>query len=254
MAIHISCSPAALLVIAQKAVAQEMDPEEPGIMPDLFTLTLKKMINLHQHFIPVKDSELLGWAINYDNKITVAGPLIGLTPAQVTDQKDKITVVIGALNKVIQKTTEKAEAVTAKNLARQNELQDVVDAMVACKRNSLFTENIGRELGVIASVVTPLKATLAPRITATSYPAGVEIRFKKRGQTGVHIFCRPKGGNGEWEQIAKETKSPYLDTRSLVVAGNPEAREYMAICFAGSEMVGQQSDIVSVAFAGQPNQ
>ena len=43
---------------------------------------------------------------------------------------------------------------------------------------------------------------------------------------------------------ANETHSPYVDTRSLLVAGKPETRRYKAVFFIGKAEIGLESDIV----------
>ena len=40
------------------------------------------------------------------------------------------------------------------------------------------------------------------------------------------IECRR--GTGDWEQIAQSKKSPFIDNRNLLVAGQAEVREYRA--------------------------
>jgi hypothetical protein len=53
-------------------------------------------------------------------------------------------------------------------------------------------------------------------------------------------------GTGDWELLHISAESPYLDERALLVAGQPEIREYkMRFWDAGSEN-GEWSDVASV--------
>jgi hypothetical protein len=206
------------------------------------------MKNIHVHFIPKGDPELLGWVTNYDNKISVVGPTLGFTPAAITDQKDKAQAVVTALNNLIQKTREKEEAVTIKNLVRKNEVQFLADTAIAMKRNPLFTESIGDVLGIMPSTIPTLKTTLQPAIKLNAYPGVIEVSFNKRAQSAVFIFSRVQGTEA-WTMLVNTAKSPYRDTRQAVVAGKPEIREYCAQCWDGSELIGQKCDVASIAFA-----
>jgi hypothetical protein len=207
------------------------------------------MRNKHVPFIPRKDGEVVRWGTNYHAKIAVLGPLLGLTPAQITDQQDKTQAVIDAYNKVTQKAQEKAEAVTAKNLVKKTELQFLVDTAVIFKRNPLFTQNIGDELGIMPSVVVVEKSTLTPSIKLTAYPEYIEVGFNKRGQEAVAVFSR-LSGTEEWVLLDKPSVSPYLDTRPLSVPGKSEVREYKVRCWGSNAYIGQDCDIATVVFAG----
>jgi hypothetical protein len=215
----------------------------------IHNLKIKKMKKKHVHFIPSKDAELLSWSANYSAKIATLGASVGLTPAEITDQQDKAQVVIDAVNKVTQKTQEKEEAVTAKNLVRANELQELSNTAIVIKRHPQFTDNIGDELGIMGSNVPYQRSTLRSDIRATAYPGLVEIRFKKRGQTGGGVFSRLQGADN-WELLGNTAVSPFVDNRPLAVAGKPEIREYIVRCWDGKDYIGQDSNIEAVVFAG----
>jgi hypothetical protein len=207
------------------------------------------MRNKHVPFIPRKEGEVVRWGTNYHAKIAIVGPLLGLTPAEITDQQDKAQVVIDAYNKVTQKTREKEEAVTAKNLVKATELQFLVNSAGIFRRNPLFTENIGDELGIMSSTIPVEKSTLTPSVKLVAYPEYVEVNFNKRGQQAVAVFSR-LSGTEDWQLLDKPTASPYLDIRPLSVPGKPELREYKVRCWGDNAYIGQDCDIATVVFAG----
>jgi hypothetical protein len=207
------------------------------------------MRNKHVPFIPRKEGEVVRWGTNYHAKIALLGPLLGLTPAEITDQQDKAQAVVDAYNKVTQKTQERAEAVTAKNLVKVTELQFLVNSAGIFRRNPLFTQNIGDELGIMPSVVVVERSTLTPSIKLIAYPEYVEVSFNKRGQEAVAVFGR-LSGTEEWQLLDKPSVSPYLDTRPLSVPGKSEVREYKVRCWGSNAYIGQDCDIATVVFAG----
>lgn len=177
------------------------------------------------------------------------GPMIGLTADQVTAQQNAAQGIVDKFNKVAQKRSELAEAVEAKQLCRTNEIKTICDAVIGYKRFTGFTDNIGKDLGVIANTLFVDISTLRPTLKCTVYPGYVSVSFNKQNMYGVTIFCRIKGTEG-WTELTSKRNSPYKDARPLAEAGKAEHREYMAMCYDGEIDLGQQSDIVSVVFGG----
>ena len=203
----------------------------------------------HSHFIPRADAELARWLNNFKEKIAVLGAALGLTPAQIAELQDIAQSGIDTLNKVTIKTKEKEEAVKAKNLMREEQLQELVDVAIGFKRNKLFTENMGNELGIYSAAVSLEKSILMPSVKLEVYSGSIDVIFKKHGQVGVGIFSRLKSAD-EWEFVCNTTTSPYSDIRPLAVAGKAEIREYMVKCWDGIGYIGQNSDSAYTAYAG----
>jgi hypothetical protein len=204
---------------------------------------------MYSHFIPRTDAELARWANNYKTKIATLGASAGLTPAQITDQQDAAQVVIDAVNRVTEKKREQEEAVTFKNLVRGRELQFLVNSAIRIKRDALFTENIGEELGIIGSTIEVFKAELKPSLKLAVYRGSIEIAFNKKSQPGITIYARING-NEAWEKLTYAASSPYIDERPLATAGAAEIREFRARCGNGHVEIGLDSDIVSTLYGG----
>ena len=69
----------------------------------------------------------------------------------------------------------------------------------------------------------------------------VEIAFNKSTSEGVNIYCRSDGDPGP-VFLARDTVSPYVDNRPLLVAGKPEVREYRALYVVADAEIGNPSD------------
>jgi len=70
-------------------------------------------------------------------------------------------------------------------------------------------------------------------------------RWDKNGWTGVKVQMRRKG-DSTWTDLGIDLQSPMMDKTPLLVANQPEIREYRMQYLDGDELTGSWSDIVSV--------
>jgi hypothetical protein len=154
-----------------------------------------------------------------------------------------------ALNKVQTKRSELNEALLARDLSLETDLQILKDAIAAIKTHASYTENLGGELGIVsASQVINLDA-VKPEVQLTGTSTAVKVFFNKKGMLGVNIYSRIKGAPN-WTWLSSEYQSPYIDNRPLEVPNKAEIREYMVICRDIKKEMGQQSQIESISFGG----
>ena len=113
------------------------------------------------------------------------------------------------------------------------------------KNHPSRTDEALANLGILDAPKAPVSLTdLKPELVGQSQPDDkVVINFKKQGQSSIRLFRRRNGG--DWETVSDPTVSPYID-QTPSVGGNPEKREYRAICLKANVSVGQYSDIVTV--------
>ncbi len=74
----------------------------------------------------------------------------------------------------------------------------------------------------------------------------VELDFDKSISDGVNIYANPEGFRGYFVFLARDTASPYIDNRPLLVATKPELREYKAVYVQSDAEIGLFSDEVVV--------
>ncbi len=117
------------------------------------------------------------------------------------------------------------------------------------KADAKYSEAIGLQLGIVG----PEDSAEHPVPTFTAIVERgptcecVRLNFQKYSQMGVVVYCRRNGG--EWEELAVDLFSPYIDARPLVDPTKAEQREYRLRFFDGHGPVGDFSDIVSVSVA-----
>lgn len=203
------------------------------------------------HFIPSNDAELSVWTVNFEEKIPILAPVLAIPAEKVTEVQTISTTIRDGVDKHAIKKQEYLESVAYKKLLRQREVKALVSLAIAIKRMPGYTENIGRELGIIRKSPTPtLRTQIKPRLKLNVEKGYVAIAFNKQKQTGITIYSRLKGTNG-WETLVSgATVSPFLDTRTLQTPANAEVREYMARYWDNATEIGLESDIVFTLFGG----
>src|SRR6266536_2813143 len=72
----------------------------------------------------------------------------------------------------------------------------------------------------------------------------VELDFDKSISDGVNM--NPESFRGDFVFFARDTASPYIDNRPLLVATKPELREYKAVYVLSDAEIGLFSDEVVV--------
>jgi hypothetical protein len=201
------------------------------------------------HFIPGANGRLSTWAANYKAKIALHGPALGLSAEDITKQQTAAQGIVDTLNKIEQKKSELGQASTAKKLFKDNEFKMIRGAVSGYKKVTGYTEDIGRELGVVATNVNVVTEELKPSARLKTEPGLVKVFFNKRKMYGATIFSRLQGV-ADWTELSSEVTSPYIDRRPLAEPGKPELREYMVRCYDGRIDIGQHSDVTSIVFGG----
>jgi hypothetical protein len=157
------------------------------------------------------------------------------TPSNNTDIHAKVTNVetTAAVAK---------QAVADKNTSRKNTELRARALARRIKAHPAYTVALGDLLGIEGPEDTTNLATSKPTLTAVAKGGGVvEIAFTKSKSDGVNIYST-RAGDAAPVFLARDTSSPYVDNRPLVVAGKPEVREYRAVYILEDQEIGQFSD------------
>lgn len=127
-------------------------------------------------------------------------------------------------------------------------LDRIFKFIMAIKGAPGYTEGIGLLLGIVGSEVTRNGHGAGPRLrlALNQVPDMQEVlvKFIKDGHLGVWIESRRAGG--AWEFLTISTRSPYLDTRPLLVPGQAEVREYRAMFWDQGTANGDWGDVAKI--------
>ena len=115
---------------------------------------------------------------------------------------------------------------------------------------SPYNLTIGLEMRIVGSEAAspPPGEAPPPRIKVSvvqgdGHQNGL-IKFFKDRHTGIWLECRR--GAGDWEFVASSDKSPIIDDRPLLVAGQAEVREYRARFWDNGKPNGAWCDVAKV--------
>jgi hypothetical protein len=128
-------------------------------------------------------------------------------------------------------------------------LQRIFAYVQTIKNCAAYTEEIGLQLGIVGAEASTenLVPTFTLKVERGETCEVVKVTFRKYGRPGVAIYCRR--GGGAWELLAIDLASPYLDARPLLVATQPETREYRLQYYEAESPVGEFTAIASVTVA-----
>ena len=226
-----------------------------------------------QTYYPSRIGDQVNWLDNYSVKLPTHGPTLGVIAGDVTasvndgkfgkhvlgtwltavrnfspsttDAVDDVLTGDGGSAVVLPTFT--APALPAGVTATPPGVLTRIFALIAkMKLSPNYTEAIGTDLGVVGSEETE-KAV--PKFLTELLQGGacqcVKLTFYKYTHMGVYIECR-RGASGVWEFLAIDTESPYEDARPLLVAGQPEVREYRMRFWDKGTPNGDWTDVVRV--------
>lgn len=197
-------------------------------------------------FIPGPDDQFGTWHDRYTAAASSIGATLDITPADIAavnadnlNYHNRINASAGADAAAQQATRDKDTAraaieTNARKMAKR------------LKLHANYTDALGEQLGIVGADDTTALANAKPKIKAKAMPHGVvEIGWSKGKADGVNLYSQ-RGDDPAFVFLARDTASPYVDNRPLVVSGKPEQRQYKAICVADDQEVGQFSDEVVV--------
>lgn len=236
----------------------------------------KRSTIMKQEYFPTKQAEQPEWLENFADQLTAFGPTIPLTAPAVTAGVADARFLAYAIGAWLTKVREYGPGCTAALETLKSgtgstpyvlpvfeapALPDgvapvtpgVLDRIFALvqfiKASPGYTPEMGQLMGIVGS--EDAAEHLAPTIKVKAERGEetcdcVKITFKKYGHSGVAIYSRR--GGGAWEFLGNALTSPFMDDRPLLVAGQPEVREYRARFWDGSES-GDWTDIAGTTVA-----
>ncbi len=241
---------------------------------DYFQLQPKPKSKMkRQVYFPSRIGDQVNWLDNYSVKLPIHGAALGVIAGDITasvnDAKyanyvlgtwlsavrnfspsttDAVDdVLTGAGSSAVVLPTFSAPALPAGVTAALPGTLNRIFALIAkMKLAAGYTEAIGTDLGAVGSQETEkaMPKFLADMLQGSGCQC-VKLTFYKYTHMGVYIESR-RGANGVWEFLAIDTESPYEDQRPLLVAGQPEVREYRMRFWDKGTPNGDWTDVVKV--------
>jgi hypothetical protein len=197
-------------------------------------------------FIPVALGDLDTWEVNFKNKVPNIAQQLGIDQTEVTAALNLLDAHRGFYATMVAKRSEAKAATSTNHVGETAAVKSIRQLCNRIKADKGYTEAIGNELKIIGSLSIFDKATAKPTLTAAKEGSGIVIKFVKDKTSGIHIYGR-RTGEAEFSFLAVDTASPYHDNRPKLANNPTENREYKAWYFLDENIIGQESDVISVA-------
>lgn len=216
-----------------------------------------------KYFYPSDSSDQPDWHLNFAAKVAFYGALLGMTEAEIKAAVADNLYMAYALGEWINNVREYAPACTSilETLARgtgpepfvfpayvppplptlpvgvtevlPGALDRTLRLAKRLKTADAYTESIGLDMGIVGSELppppppgeVPVPVITVMAISGTANQNG-RVKFVKNGHEYVIIECRTNGG--AYVDLGMANKSPFIDSRPLLVPGVAEIREYRA--------------------------
>lgn len=232
------------------------------------------------NYYPRRESERPEWHANFAAKLPLYGPTLGLTALQIANAvADNLWLAYGlgewktnlyelgpsgtaSLRELESGTGDAAFVFPTYAAPTPPTLPPTADPVKpgALERTFLLVQEMkgkqaynlpmGLDMGIVGSEVPPPPPGEAPppRVTATLMDGEtnqeVSLKFIKDGHEGVR--GESQRGSGGWELLAISSKSPILDERALLVAGQAEVRQYRFRFYDEGQANGAWTDVIRV--------
>jgi hypothetical protein len=220
------------------------------------------------NYLPRSDKDRAVWLNNFANKFAANATALGFTAADITAVNNDAAMFAFLVLLVEIYTTAKEQRVDYKNLLRDGPLGKpggavpvapvtaaaptlvqpgifprIAQLVQRIKNSPTYTEAIGKDLGIIASEAQPFDAVnMKPTLKLVIKGGQVEVQWVKADSDGVRIEV--DRGTGTWTFLAVDTVPHYTDTTSII---GPATWKYRAMYLVNDELVGQWSDVASIA-------
>lgn len=197
-------------------------------------------------FVPRTDADFVVWHDRLKNNATANAAALDIKPAELTLLGTDNTALHAKVDasKAADATSQKAtkEKATARATAEKN----ARNLAKRVKTAAGYTPALGELLGIEGPEDSTDLTASAPTCTGTALPHGVvQVDFTKSKSDGVNLYSR-RDGEADFTFLARDTASPYIDNRPLLVAGKAETRRYKAIYVLNDQEIGRASAEVAV--------
>lgn len=195
------------------------------------------------YYIPRPDDQFLNWHDQFKGAATSIGMTLGIAGPDLTALGNDNTTIHTKVAALTTATNAAQQATADKKTARQTVELNARNLAKRVKLHKNYTEALGEQLGIIGAEDTTTLDGVAPKIKVKSQPNAVaELQFGKDKSDGVNIYSQ-RGTETAWVFLARDTYSPYVDNRPLLVAGTPEVRRYRVRFLVADAEVGEPSEL-----------
>jgi hypothetical protein len=217
-------------------------------------------------YLPTAEKDRLVWFNNFSDKFSKVATNLGFVATDVASVTNDAAMFSYLITCVEMYTTAKEQCVDYKNLISKGPIgatgspvppplaMGMVPTEVApgifprisrlverIKASPAYTEAIGKDLGIIGAQQTVDTDSMKPALKLVFKGGQVEIQWVKGNADAIRI--ESDKGTG-WHFLAVDSVPHYTDTTAITTAAT---WKYRAMYIISDELVGQWSDVASMA-------
>lgn len=200
------------------------------------------MARKHNDYIPNGKYEFKDWAVDYADTTKKNIGSFGITDASYADVKKLVDDLVNCSVKEQKLIDEKLKQIKLCQSARKATEDACRASAQSIKTNADYTDAVGRDFNIIGAEIIFDAKTFKPMLTLRRVSSGVEINFEKSETEGINLYRRIEGET-DWRYMARDTHSPYIDTKKM---DTHASYEYMAWAVIKDKEIGLESDTAKI--------
>ncbi len=222
-------------------------------------------------YLPDKDAEFVVWLNNFNTKIPGYAATFSLVAGDTTAVANDYAAINYMVNQVELSKVNTQDRVAYKDLIKNGPIGATGGAFPGAftppaapgttvlpgvtprirllakriKAHPAYTVAVGEDLGIVRG---HFSSTEIPKPTGSARAligSEVQIKFVKKGFDGVFVESK-RGAETAWSTLGTYIRSPFVDNRAPLSAGQPEVRNYRMVYVKGNEQTGDVSDVLVV--------
>jgi len=189
-------------------------------------------------YIPKDKFELGTWLVQFLEAVKKDPNHYGINQEEIKSLEAFVALYLADLKNEKSIIDQKRDQIakTGKDRKAAIDISRVIAQVIKASPN--YDKQVGEKFDIIGEESTFDKDTFKTVLTLTKITDGVRIEFVKSQTEGVRIYRRVKGQE-DFEFIAYDLHSPYIDTKDIV---SPMKLEYYAKGVIDGEEIGVESD------------
>ena len=200
-------------------------------------------IHMKKDFVPKRNNRIAIWMEVFATHLPPLEAELNLAPGQVADITARIQEYRTLAHEADQAKGMARSKVSAMQAGQVHTVRALRKLVRQIKAAPGYTPGIGLGLGIVGPENSSRADT--PVLRVREMGGSVLIRYRKGRFDGIYLYCS-RGAEQEFELIATDSRSPYLDKRPNLVPGRPEERRYRAFFMLADTHQGQASNISTI--------
>ena len=226
-------------------------------------------MNTH-NFLPGADADRVIWLNNFDAKIAVYAALTGITAAELASIHKDATMFqyIMTIQEIYKQNLQNLTGYktllkhaiaqqhlgaipvipalpTAPALVAEGVFDRVSGYAKRIKASVNYTDNMGQDLGIVATVVTFDPLTLQPTLTVKLDATRPHIKWIKDVSDALDLYADHNDGNG-FMLLGRLSRNEYIDVTNLTAGKVIDEWHYKVIYVIADQPVGLYSSVVDI--------